>query len=151
MRLERAVEVERVDPVDPVELGAPLHRPRSQVPQPAPDVRQRLALLHPRVDLGQGGLGQVLLGDVARHHHRADGQFLGVEDRAEGQGDRQGHAVGRGDLGLEVPDTVSRQHGGDDPPHLVGQMLGKEQLERDRRARRRPGSRTAALRWRSSW
>ena len=130
MRLEGAVEVERVDPVDPVELGAPLHRPRSQVPQPAPDVRQRLALLHAGVDLRQGGLRQVLFGDVARDHHRADWEFLGVEDRAEGQGDRQRHPVGPEDLGLEVPDAVSRQHGGDDPPYLVGQVLGKEQVER---------------------
>ena len=72
MRLECPVEVERVDPVDPVELGAPLHRPCSQVPQPAPDVRQRLALLHARVDLRQRGLRQVLFGDVTRQYHGTD-------------------------------------------------------------------------------
>ena len=43
VRVDGAVELERIDAVDPVELVAPLHGARRDVPLPAPDVRERLA------------------------------------------------------------------------------------------------------------
>jgi len=53
MGLQGAVEVERVDAVDPVELGTPLHGPGSKVPHPAPHVCQRLTLFEPVLHLGE--------------------------------------------------------------------------------------------------
>ena len=72
VRVEGAVEVQRIDAVDPVELVAPLHGVGGDVPLPAPDVGQRLALAQPRFGLGQHRLGQALLGDVADHGDRSE-------------------------------------------------------------------------------
>ena len=127
MALPRAVEVERLDAMDVMELVAPLHRPGAQVPQPAPHVRQRLAVADTRLDLGEAGLRQALLGDVAADQHGRDRVVTAVEHRAQRQRDRHGHAVTALDLRLEVAHRVAGHHRVDRGLHVVPDM-GSEQL-----------------------
>jgi hypothetical protein len=66
MGFESPVELEGIDPVDPVELQAPLDGSGANVPHPAAHVGQRLPFLNAGINLGQCRLGQVLFGQIPR-------------------------------------------------------------------------------------
>ena len=100
--------------MDAVELVAPLHRAGSQVPQPAAHVRQGFALPHACLHLGERGLGQALLGDVAGDHDGPHELASGTVDRAQRQRDRYRHAVLAQDLRLEMAHPVTRPDGVED-------------------------------------
>ena len=128
IRLEGAVEVQRVHTVDAVELGAPLHCSRPQIPEPTPDMRQRFALHHASVHLSQGRLGQVLLGDIPDDDNGSNSGAALVEDGAKRERDGLGHAVGTEDFGFKVPDPISSQGRRDDDLHFLAQVVRKEDV-----------------------
>ena len=103
--VERALERGRVDTVDAVHLLAPLHGTAVDVPEPPAGVGQRLGVAQAGLGLGQRGLRQALLGQVARHADDAAARPVGVADRTERHRDRDAHAVTPGDLGLDVVDA----------------------------------------------
>src|SRR6516225_11860581 len=71
MRLDRALELEGINPVDAMELRAPLHGAGGHVPEPPADVREGLALLQSRLGLREQLLRHPLLGGVERDRHCA--------------------------------------------------------------------------------
>src|SRR5581483_10494952 len=87
--VERPLEAQGGHAVDPVQLRRHLEIARAGVPDPQPDMGQRLHLLQPLHALGEGGLRLQLLADVAnndRHSacqpvpgQRYDGQHYGHE------------------------------------------------------------------------
>ena len=123
---ERPAEVDRIDPVDAMELVAPLHRAGSQVPQPAAHVRQGFALPHACLHLGERGLRQALLGDVPRDHDGAHELAAGTVDRAQRQRDRYGHAVLAQDLRLEVAHPVTRPDGVEDRLDIGAEVVWEQ-------------------------
>ena len=106
---EGPVELEGVHPVDLVELGAPLHGARPQVPEPTAHVGQGLGVAQPALHLGQGGLGQVLLGDVPGDGQQSPRPVAPLRDGTEGHPHGEGQAVATDDLALEVDDPLTGQ------------------------------------------
>ena len=104
---EGAVEVERVDTVDPVELGAPLHLARAHVPEPAADVRERLAFVQARLGFGEHRLGEVLLGDVVCDGHHSDHRSGFVDHGPERERHRHVRAVVARDLRFVPVDATT--------------------------------------------
>ena len=148
VRLERAVEVERVDTVQPMRLVAPLHGSRADVPQPTPHTGQGLAVAEPSFDLGERRLRQPLLGDVAHDHEwRSEARRASAEHGAGGQRDRQRHAVVAHGAGLEVDECARRTSTSvDDPGELARSHGRRSASRRGGRRSRRACSRTAARR-----
>ena len=125
VRVEGALEIERIDAVDAVELVAPLHGIGRHVPLPAPHVGECLALSQTRLGLGQHRLREPLLGDVA--HHRDRSQMLAAfEDAAQRQRDRHRHPFAPVDLGLVVVDTIARRHRVEDHAQAVAAQFREE-------------------------
>ena len=67
LRVERAVEVEGVDPVDAMQLDTPLHRASRKIPLPPPGMRESFTLAVSCFRLSQHRLGEALLRDVLHH------------------------------------------------------------------------------------
>lgn len=111
--------------MDPMELGAPLHRIGPEVPEPTPDTGERLCLLEPGVHFCERGLRKVLFGDVVSHDDLPKDLALMIDQGGEGEGDRNGESVGPDDLRLEMPDAFAGSHPGDDLIDLVAKVRGK--------------------------
>ena len=126
VRVERAVERGRVDAVDAVQLLAPLHGAAADVPQPPPGVGERLGVAEAGLGLGQRGLRQALLGDVAGDADDPAARPVGVADRTQRQRDRDRHAVLALDLGLDVVDALAAEHRVEEPTRRRGR--GREQI-----------------------
>src|ERR1700722_11699537 len=124
--IESTGEIQGVDPMNPVELGAPLHGTGPEVPEPTADTREGLGLLETGVHLCQRGLGKVLFGDIARNDHLPEDRALSVEQGSQRERYRDGKPVRPDDLRLEVPDMFTGSYPGDHLVDLVAEVRCKQ-------------------------
>ena len=127
VRLEGAVELEGVDAVDAVELVAPLHGARRDVPQPSTDVRERLAFAESRFGFAEHPLRESLLGDVLHDRDGPDAPAA-VQNRAQRQRRHHAGLVAAFDLGVVSVDAVTGGNCVEQRAQPREQRIGKERV-----------------------